>query len=243
MTQPLPPSLEEVQHALEDVRRIRTLLDTSRRSSALRRVFRPVMLFGFFLGPVLALFALFLEWVSHRPGTTLWGLGKAELMWIAGGAWMLVNGVVKMVVFRVSARREGFSLGAFMKRIYRADYLRLLVPLGIFSALLCVVVSRLEAPGMITGILFLTFGLLWVMLPLALPIPESPVLGWFFVVGGALALFVLPSYPFLKAAVLGGLGFGVIMPLGYWATADAVESGEAVGAPRGRAPETAGAEE
>lgn len=222
------PSLEEVQRALEDVRRIRGLLDSSRHSHLLRRIFRPALLFGLVSGPAIAIFAGLMEWVHQQAAAEVWGIPKAELLWILGGGCFLVNSVAKMVFFRVAAQREGYGLGRVIRKVYRADYLRLFVPMALFSAISCVAVARLGAPEQMAGILTMTLGAMWVMLPLVLPLPESPVVGWFLLLGGALSMFVLPGLPFLKIAVLWGVGISVLMPLGHWVSGDPARSASAL---------------
>jgi len=211
------PSLNELQRALEDVRRIRRTLDAGRQGAVVRRIFRPVFLFGFFFGPTMAAFALAMEWVLHQPGPEVFGLPKADLLWLLGGGCLLVMAVVKMLVFGLAARREGYGFGEFLRRAYSADLLRIAVPLILLCAACSAMVAQLGAPEKIAGIAVMSYGAIWLMMPLALPLPDNRVLGWFFLVTGAFGIFVLTEYPFLKLAAVFGLGFGVLMPLGHWA--------------------------
>lgn len=224
------PNLNEIQRALEDVRRIRRTLDAGRQGAVLRRIFRPVFLLGFFFGPTMAAFALAMEWVLHQPDPEVFGLPKTDLLWLLGGGCLLVMAVVKLFVFRLAARREGYDFGEFLQRTYSADLLRIAIPLILLCAACSVMAAHLGAPERIAGIAVMGYGVIWLMMPLALPLPDNRVLGWFFLLAGAFGIFVLTEYPFLKLAAVFGLGFGVLMPLGHWAADSREKAAVAAGA-------------
>ena len=52
-------------------------------------------------------------------------------------------------------------------------------------------------------------GVVWVCLPLLVPLPGTALIGGLFVVLGALAVFVLPEWPFYKLGAIWGLAFGL----------------------------------
>jgi hypothetical protein len=193
----------------------------------LRRIFRPLFLLGIFYGPIIALFGGVMDWVYQEPGLRVWGLPKAELLWLLGLGCLLFAGVVKMLVFRLSARREGYSLGSFLRRVYTLDYLRVVASVTLLAIILSVLVAHLGQAGMIAGVVTMCFGLLWVLMPLALPLPESSFLGWFFLLGGGLAPFIFPERPFLVLALIWGIGCSALMPLAYFQRAAAAGDGKA----------------
>ena len=219
MSKAQPPSLQEVQSALDDVQRIRDLLDSSHRDHPLRRIFRPLTLLGFFFGPLVIGFGIWMQWVYGSGRAEILGFDRTTVLWLLGGSAMLLTGVAKLVIFRFGAVREGFGLAGFFRRVYSLGYLRILVAIASVVGVSCVVVAELGRPDMIVGLITLGFGALLIALPVVLPLPETSSLGVFFLVGGALAVFLLPAYPFYKVAALWGVGFGVIMPLGHWALA------------------------
>ncbi|MBU51525.1 MAG: hypothetical protein CL920_22775 [Deltaproteobacteria bacterium] len=197
---------EALTMAMEDVRRIREVLDDVRGDSAVRAVLRPSLVLGFFLAPIIILYGVFAQWLFDSEGVLLWEWHRKTWLWVFSSAMIVSTGLIKWTVLSIASWNQGFTgFSVWRKILLELRYYRvttiaigLLVTLSVY----CVHIGHVES---IVGMVVLVSGAICFLIPLVLPLDEMTPVGLAMFVVGVVCLFYWPAYPFYKvAAVYGG---------------------------------------
>lgn len=199
----LPPP-EELQAALEDVRRIKRLIHDARESNSLRLVLRPMFRLGWFYAPIFFLYGVLAQWLLDASFSTWMGFSKTALLWGLSLFMVVLTGVIKQIVAVGAGRAQGISIWTSWGLIVGTSYVRLVFPYMTILLVLSALFIKIEHPEWIVGLLCMVYGAIFLSGSLALPFPNMTIAGVIAIVGGGLSFFVFPGFPFYKlAAVLG----------------------------------------
>ncbi len=208
----------DAKQAIEDLRRIRKLVENTRVSAFIKHLIstlRPLMAL---LGVLLAAALVGMQLLLDLGPATILGMGKTTALWVIGAVITVLMAAGKTIAFGIIGRREGYSLGRVIAELYTGDYFKvalLWIPVGAAGAAALILTGAGEATvGFISACLagaIASVGLT------VIPIRNFVVLGLGALVLGIAAMFLLPGYPFLKIAVIWGLPLiaaGLVKPGG-----------------------------
>lgn len=198
---------EELRNALDDVRRIREVIEETKESQPIRALMRPLMIYALVVSPVVVVYGLVAQWLMDAQGEVFWGLHKTSLQWLFGGALLVLLGAVKWLVAARAARQNGHEMTKiWRKMLFGLGYYRIVVTMLVLIGVLVWTFVEIGQAHRIAGLICLLSGVIMFLMPLALPLPEMSGAGLFLMVAGAIGLFVWPAYPFYKVAGIFGTG-------------------------------------
>lgn len=196
---------KDVQAALDDVRRIRELVDRTRDHHPVRLVVGPVVTLLGLLGPVVAAYGVVSQLVLDGRIAPPAGLSRAAFLWVLGGITVVGTGALKALVTALTTRKEGYELSRILKQIYGPTWARVFLPTMALAVAASVAAAQLGAPWLIVGLVTGALGAVLVALPIALPLPELTLLGVGLLVSGIASMFVARDAPFYALAVIWGV--------------------------------------
>lgn len=203
--QPLP---KEIQDALEDVKQIRSYFDKNRMNHPIRVLFQPIRMRTLFFTPFFAVYGVLSQWVLDSSQMSYGPLSKTGMLLFLFGCLCVAGGLTKYIVFRIVSKPLGYQMKEVARRVFFVDgYLRIVGSILFAFSALAIVFFQLGHPHYLVGTLALCLGIIMVMIPLALPLPEFTWSGVYFLCAGFLAMFCWPAYPFYKVAVIWPIGF------------------------------------
>jgi len=203
-----PKGLEEtpdLRTALEDVHRIRELVDRTRGSHPIRQILRPLLIMSIIIGPIMAIYGIASQLILDAARVTIWGMSKTTFLWIMGGAMGLLIGSLKTMLPFATLPRGDQEYSRILKKIFTLDYGRIILPILSLAGAACLLAIQAGSPHQVFGLVTAAIGAIWIAAPLAFPLPEVSRGGVFLLIGGIVALFVWPEYPFFKLAAIWGL--------------------------------------
>lgn len=204
-----PPLSKDLQEALEDVRQIREVMDKVRLSHPVRQVFRPLMLLGFWGAPLFFSYGWAAQWIYSR--SSVLGISRTAALWALSIAVLVSFGIAKQILFYRSTRSGGYHPLRFLRRILLIDgYGRVIFAMAGLTSFSIAFAVSIGRPEDAVGFLMMGAGAIFLIAPLAIPIPEISIAGFFGLLAGGISLFVLPGYPFAKFAILMG-GWNLIV--------------------------------
>lgn len=196
---------EELEAALEDVRQVRSYVDKLRLSHPIRTVIQPLHRFALGLVPILVGYGVGMQLILDSPQRTILGISKTALIAGITTLFVVTSGIIKYLIYTRSSRDHGHDYGSLFRRMLLGDgYIRIAGSMMTILVVLSIVVIQLGQGQMIVSLIGLCSGAIWVMMPLAIPLPEYTRLGIGLLVASSISIFVFPAYPFYKAAVLFG---------------------------------------
>ncbi len=182
--------------ALEDLRRIREVVDRARANHPVRLVARPLLGYALSLGLAVIAFGV--------AGEVALRYGRGDLIWALGGALLVAAWLGKLVLIDAASRRVGYDIVSVLRETFTRDYLRILVP-GAFSiALAGQALHTLGGDHLILGFVLAACGALLIPLTAAIALEEWALMGVWMFLSGAAAMGVFPGRPFLTLAVCWG---------------------------------------
>lgn len=201
---------EDLQSALENVRRMRDLVDQVRGSHPMRMVMRPMMLYGLAVGPFMVAFCVISQQILDSSSNLVWGFTKSTWLWGFGIVFLVANGIIKNYIVSVISRRKGYDLLSVWKKIFNAGYLRIILPLLVILAVGSYIIAPTDQAHMLVGFITVVLASVVIAQPLTMPLPEMTIIGIYMMITGIISLFVLPDYPFYKLAVIWGGVCGIM---------------------------------
>ncbi len=204
---------QNIRAALEDVNRIRELVDRTRGSHPVRQILRPLLITCIIVGPIIAVYGIASQLILDRAGVTIWGIPKVTLLWIMGGGVLLTIGALKLMFPFRALKGDEQEYFLILKKIYTLDYGRIILPILSLAGAACLLVIKAGNPHQVVGLITAAIGAIWIAAPLAFPLPEVSRGGLFLLITGIISLFGWPEYPFFKLAVIWGIalvGIGLI---------------------------------
>lgn len=208
------PTPQEIQAALEDVRRIRTLVQRGQDSRPLWLVMKPLYVFAIVAGPVVAAFAIGAQLIVDHPASRLAGLTKPALLGIMGGLLVALSAGLKSLIAAAVSRREGLELSRVLREVFSRHYFRTALPIITLTAAAAASLHQGAQDQAIAGLVSAAFGALLITAPLVVPVRGATAAGLFALLGGVTAMFVLPAYPFYKVAVIWGVALSAVGIMG-----------------------------
>ena len=207
-------SPNDLQSALDEVRRIRDLVERTRMSHPIRYLLRPLMFYVIALAPLVVIYGIVSQWILDAETDNVLGLSKDTLLWVFGAASLVFISVIKAVVPWIAFHRDEQELLRILRKIYTADYFRVVLPVVCLAAAACVAMAQAGNAHQIMGLITAAVGVVWMMATLMFPLPEYPPISIFLIVTGILSIFILPAYPFYKLAVVWGIALFALGILG-----------------------------
>ena len=218
-----------LDHALADLRQIRETLDRSRDNHPIRLVGHALLTLSALVGALIVVYGLAAQLVLSALPHGVGGLGASAILWILSAILMVASAGAKVGVMAAASRRAGFDINKLLASVVTADYMRVLVPIYLLTA---VAGSGLVLSGradMLPGLIAVAFGAVCVAIPAIFPLRELTGIGVVSLGLGSLAMFVLPEWPFLKIALVLGLplAIGALLQRSAFPGLAAAESPEA----------------
>lgn len=201
-TEELP---EEVKAALDDLRRIREVVDVVSDEHPMRRIARPLMLYTMIAGLSFAVFGVVAQLVLDSEAESIAGLSPVGAVWVLGAVFLGATAAVKNTVFVVISRRAGYDVDVLLRSIFNSAYRRVILGIFFLMALGTAALVVVGAESMILGLITAATGAVWFILPAVLPIKEFTWLGASLMVLGGLSMFLYPEWTFYKLSVIWGL--------------------------------------
>ena len=195
----------DIQAALEDLHRIREVVDRAHEGHPLRRIARPMMLYTMIAGIASAVFGVTAQLILVSGAESIVGLRPELAVGVLAVLFAVGALIVKNYAITSSSRKIGFDLNVVLRSIFNPSYLR--VVLGVFTLVALGIAGLLLNDGghMVLGLLTVGVGTVWAITPILFPIREFSYLGYSMIVLGALAMFLFPEWTFYKLAVIWGL--------------------------------------
>ena len=216
------PQAGELQAALEDVRRIRELLDDIGEQNPMRVIMRPIFQLGLAFAPLVLVIGLLSQWVMDAPGEEVLGLSKGWAYGLLFGGFAVFGGILKTVIFMREGKRQGIDLSGVWRNVMTTGYFRIIIPIFLGAGFICAFLVQHGHGEHTIGIFLIAYGIILMEMPFALPVPQVTGLSYAMIVAGGLSLFVWPAYPFYKFALLFG---GTCLWLGVAGTRVRSDSG------------------
>jgi len=202
-TDTLPTDLKA---AIEDLRRIREVVDASETTHPLRYVARPLLRLTTVFGVLTAAFGIVAQLVLIQ-GPTVLGLSTQVFVAALAGLFIGFGGIAKWVVVSASSRKAGYDVLQIVRMVMGPRYMRLVLP---SAAIIVVGTSLLVSQGaerFLVPFLTVVIGAVMVEMPLIIPFKETTIPGLVALVLGVLGLFFFTAWPFFQLAVLWGVPF------------------------------------
>lgn len=198
---------EELQTALDDVRRMREVMDAVAGNHPMRQLIRPSLLVALYAAPLIIAYGIWAQWVVDQPGTTLWGWSKTAVLWTVGLVFMVVSKGIQLALFAQLSRAKGYNASRFFGKIFwSSGYVRLTVPVVLMCVVASVAFAQAGRADQIVPLVSMGVGALLLAYPLIFPVlefnTEGP--GLYCLLGGGISMFVFPAYTFYKLAILWG---------------------------------------
>jgi len=198
----------EVREALEDLRRIREVIDESEETHPLRLVMRPLMLFAALMGPPVIAFGMAAEWIVDR-GEPLFGLSPAAVIWIIAGVTVLIATVAKSMIIASTSRRAGYDVTHIYRALFSRDWVRLVLPTFVLTLLASTTLAAAGEASAILGVVTVGVGGIWISYGTIFPLRELSGLGMVLMALGVAATFLFPEWTFYKLAAIWGVCFSI----------------------------------
>jgi hypothetical protein len=200
------PSAEELEAALEDIKRIREVIQETRQRNPIQILMGPMFMLGLSFAPLFILAGIAGQLIYQTPGPDVWGYPKSWAIGALIGLVIVTSSLIKVSRARTVSKQHGYQYWAIWKQLFTTGYPRIAFPIIVMMVVTSIYLYQLGQGHQIIGIIGMASGCILLAAPLALPLPETRNLGIAFLTSSALSLFVLPTYPFYKMSVIWGLG-------------------------------------
>ncbi|MFQ5514483.1 MAG: hypothetical protein ACE5FG_08575 [Myxococcota bacterium] len=196
---------EELARALEDLRQIREVVDRVRAHHPVRMVARPWLGLCVVVGVIVVAFGVGAQLALDYGGESVLGLSPVGFVWVLGAVLAVGLQIAKLMVIDAASRRVGYDLSAVLRSVFTADYVRIVLPGALLLLLGSLGLHSVDGDDLILGFVLAGVGALLIPLSGAIALPECSIFGVLLLIGGGLAMFTFPEWPFYKlAAVWGG---------------------------------------
>lgn len=198
---------EEIQAALDDVRRVREVMDTVAGNHPFRTIIRPSLLLALYASPLIILYGIGAQWLVDQPGASYGGWSKTTLLWTSGLFLGVITKGIQFALFAQLSRKQGYDAARFVRRVFwKSGYFRLTFPFSIVCIAGSVALVQAGRADQVIPFVSAGVGALLLAYPIIFPVPEFDTLGpgLFCLIGGCIGMFVFPAYSFYKLAILWG---------------------------------------
>lgn len=195
---------QELEAALQDLRRIREVVDSGRDNHPIRLIWHDLLIFSALLGVLFMVFGVLAQLILLYSSTEILGLSSTGQVWALGILLFVVGTVLKLYVYHLASKRAGYDMSYVMKTLATGDYMRLMGSVMSMAVVTGVALAISGQSHMLVGLIVMALGFICLVVPTIFPLRLTTI-GFCYVILGILAMFLLPQWPFYKFAAILGL--------------------------------------